>query len=676
MEDVFAFHLKSEHFIQPVADHIVRGVRPTEVVPPPAAHPCLKIGIPAEGVLPGAPVLEGFQVGAVLLVLHHCLLPPLADVLPHGVGGLGGGARPPAVDELFRLGGGDHVEHVLVGPPGHADVLVVQAVDVDVVDDLGVVLPFRRPVPGGGVAVQDRVLFGPGVGEIVERQVAQGLQHRLALDVEKLVEAAVIVAGVIGGRRVLDAEVRPRYLAVEVVPSFHEELAEPGAFRGPGVVVAVLAQDDVHGVVVGPDPDLLHAHLLGHGGGDPVHLGHLDEPVGHLVEPGHHLDGGELGGDHRLGHDTGALHPGVRVDGDVPAGFEHHVGGGVQPARVKNLDVSRSHLIHRDGAREEFLLRPGGVHPGVDLDLSQGIQRPRNDDAVHGVEQDPLQPDVGVQDQPVDPDTPAEEMNQQGSFNQGGRDIAVGPGHVDGPAGGLQAYLRARRVGLHAGPRQEVYILPGEGDGVPGAHSAGDGHGPPGRDGLYFRHLGGEHALVQVQLANRAVDDDVVLRPQGDPAADGGGEGAPGQAHGVAAPDRLGAFLEEVAVLVHIAGQVAGIAHHRAIARRQKIAVLVHVTDQVAVIVDQAAVFVQVVAVGVGLQDQGLQHDTGPRSVGPGGDGELFPGANEPVHQDQGVAGQGDGGALAHRFHQAVDPDIVSRDGDLPGADAPATGGR
>ena len=56
VEGIFAFHLKSEHFIQPVAGHVIRGLRPAEVILPPVVRVPLLVLVRLVRLLPEVPV--------------------------------------------------------------------------------------------------------------------------------------------------------------------------------------------------------------------------------------------------------------------------------------------------------------------------------------------------------------------------------------------------------------------------------------------------------------------------------------------------------------------------------------------------------------------------------------------------------------------------------------------
>ena len=370
-----------------------------------------------------------------LLVLDLRGLVPLADVLADDIvfiGVLGipvfGDYLPLVVDELLGFALGDDVEHVQVSTLWHANVLVVPAVNVDVVDlFLSVVSPRRLPVGVGRIPVQGLILGG-GLrveAEVVQLEIAQMLEDGASGDPVQLVE--VLAAGIL-----LDTVRFPVDLVVEVIHALQEEVLELVRLGRFGVVVAVLGEGHVHLVVRTADDDLFHAHLLFHGGIYPVVYRYQDGAGGHLPVAGHHRNGGGLGSDHRLEELTLAAGLGVRVKLDDPARLEHDIIRRLQPARGQDVDVPTGVKLHHiDGPRGQLRLGPLSVNPGVELDLSLAPQGPGHGDLGDGVEQDALREAIGVQDHPVNLDVPGEEMHQEGRFHHGRRDVSLGSGQED-----------------------------------------------------------------------------------------------------------------------------------------------------------------------------------------------------------------------------------------------------
>ena len=235
------------------------------------------------------------------------------------------------------------------------------------------------------------MLQGIAVAELVQRHVAGLVEHRLTLDVrqlrESLVERLVLL---IRGLEVVDlarteshggtafgAVVVPVDVAVDVVQTLHQHLAELRVSGGLGVVVAGLRQRHVHRRVAAADLDALRAHLLGDLRLDPGVLGHLHLPHRDRGLTHHHV--------HGLGHRHQTLDADRARRGDGSLRIQHHRPTGLQAHRPARADEAIA--ADRQGAAAKlrgkdrpFQLRsgPAQVHTGVHVDAIVG-----GDDAAH-----------------------------------------------------------------------------------------------------------------------------------------------------------------------------------------------------------------------------------------------------------------------------------------------------
>ena len=644
------------HVVARAGAAVVEDVEPAEPVVVVADLPALGAVVVIQLAVVGA--VEALVIGVDLRVAHRRRVPEPAHVLAHDVVAARGGGGPLTVDQLPGLALEDHVQHVRLGPLGHADVLVPPVGHVDGVDLGAVARPLGCPGGDRGVAVQGLVLLGtvvadgvPRVGagivaEVVEGLVAQVRQHDVALRTVELVEGLVPVGAVVRAGRLGDEDLRidapvddrdgqPRVRVVDavvVVDALDQDLAEACPVRGAGVVVAVLGQGHVHRVVETPHPHLFRAHLLGHDRAHPADFRHLDDAHRFLVEPGHYLDRPGHRADDRRGHRPRAVRQGgAGLQVHVSASGQPHLAAGVEQARVLDQDVARRQLAARDAARGELGVAPARVDAGVDLDVGQGPHLAGDGQHSLHVEQDPRRR-VVVLHPTVDAQHPGHDVDQGRGVDQG-RAEAVGDqdvaaAHDDAPAG---------LPGLEGRARQQVHAQAEDDDLVVGVDVGHDRHVALGGLEGDAVHVGADLTLVAAQLAHGAEDDDVVRRPQLEGAA-----AARAIHHAAGESHRLSAL--------HELGRIGG---HRAVG----VEVLAGGVDEGAVLVGEVAVLVDQVAVVIGQQDQGLHDDAGAAGVGAADDDHLVVGPHETVDQDQARRRDAHVGAVVQPLHEAKDAD-------------------
>ncbi len=265
-----------------------------------------------------------------------------------------------------RLTLAHHPQQVFLGAVGHDDVLVAPAVDVYVVDLLGIGRPVGYPDIGGGVAVEGLVELGVAVIKVVQAHVAQLRQYLLLLRKQQALE---------GGAGRGRAGRAPADLAVEVMHPLDEGLAELGVAAGIGVVVADLRQGDVHGGVLAAHLHLLGAHLFGDAGGDPGDFRHDHGAVFHLdILAGGNLDDffhRVVAGD---GHFPGTGHRSRRVQGDIATRLDGDGAFRLQEALFADEDVAAGQLAAGEDAFE-LLAGPVEIDAGIELDAVVGLQQ-------------------------------------------------------------------------------------------------------------------------------------------------------------------------------------------------------------------------------------------------------------------------------------------------------------
>ncbi len=396
--------------VDDIADRPAPGVAVVvDAVERPGGVPCVVRGVAAGNVSQIVLGVAG-RLGAVVAIFQHGLVLHVGDLggLQVAAHQFAGGRRvlvqrDPGTVALAVHGGvtgqvaclalADHVEDVLLGALRHADVHVAPAGDVDVVDHLRIAGPRRRPHRVAGGAVLHPVGHRVGVSELVQRLVAGGVQHRLALRVGKLGELLVQVlvalvdlvvverdrcGGAVGQLGI--AGVVPVDVAVVVVQTLDQQLAEFPALRRVRVVVADLRQRHVHRVVFAAGDHFAGIHLLGDHGRGPGDLRYLDLAVGHLAITGDHFHGLGHGHVHRHQHATRAGQRGVGIEHDVAAGLELDGAAGVHQPLTGDDDAAALQLAARDVAFQ-LIAAPGHIHAGVEIDAAVG-----GDVAVHDLQ--------------------------------------------------------------------------------------------------------------------------------------------------------------------------------------------------------------------------------------------------------------------------------------------------
>ena len=340
---------------------------------------------------------------------------------------------------------------------------------------------------------------GVGEGEIVERQIPQLVQDRRALGVVELGERLVAVIPVVG---------RPAEGGVGVVDPLDEELPQLGPGRCIGVVVADLLQGHVHGVELGADLHLLHAHLFGHLGGDPVDLGDLDEAVGDLLVAGHHLDGLGTGDQHGTAQRFGPLgqerirqHLHIAADPDTDVVFR------IQAARTLDGQVPLAQVIAGKRAGRKRRQAPGSAHAGIDLDVAGRLHLTEDDHIVFAVEQHSRIGRGGLHPA-VDPHGAAQQMDFLGALDQPGCGVSGSGGHVNRIGGEQQ--VRGLAPGHHLPAGQDVDAFGPKRQRVLKIDPAGHADGPGRGRGLDRRGLGRHPVPGSENIAQHPVDHDVV----------------------------------------------------------------------------------------------------------------------------------------------------------------------